>query len=233
MLYLRSEIDQRGIAEVIAEFLPEFVLGIALQAFHPIIRLGYAIDFQSAAETSAGLAYLITSYREVPFDPQEIIDLESMLEHQAGSGPQQFKHQRFSLRIIELVSKDEFPTGTAPFAACAKSALDIYQSTRDFFALHMVTATQAARICAQMVDPQLVRSCLTGAILAAHKALASPLNRVLQPLSHSLDPEHNLKYAWACLSEFEAYGDPRYLEEVKALLENGLIPPWCAQTYNL
>ncbi len=233
MLYLRSEIDQRGIAEVVAEFLPEFVPGIALQAFHPIIRLGYAIDFQSAAETSAGLAYLITSYREVPFDPQEIIDLESMLEHQAGNGPQQFRHERFSQRIIELVSKDEFPTGTAPFAACAKSALDIYRSTRDFFALHMVTATQAARICAQLVDPQQVRSCLTGAILAAHKAVGSPSKGVFQPLSHSLEPEHSLKYAWACLSEFEAYGDPRYLEEVKALQENDLIPPWCAQAYNL
>jgi hypothetical protein len=97
----------------------------------------------------------------------------------------------------------------------------------------MVTATQAARICAQLVDPQQVRSCLTGAILAAHKAVGSPSKGVFQPLSHSLEPEHSLKYAWACLSEFEAYGDPRYLEEVKALQENDLIPPWCAQAYNL
>lgn len=226
MSYLRTQINQRGINEVVTEFLPEFLPGLALEAFHPIIRLGYAIDFESAAETAAALAYLITSYREVPFSRQRVIDLPLALNQQVDLGTQQFGHDRFSKRMTELVSTNGYPTATASFEDCASCALDIYIGTRDFFALHMVTATQAARICARLVDPQLVMSCLTGAILAAHKAVGSPEFTDPKPFNTSLDPEHSLKYAWVCLSEHGVYGDPRYLDEVKALRDIGLIPGW-------
>ena len=222
MHYLRAQIDQTSINEVVKEFLPEFLPGLGLQAFHPIIRLGYAIDFESSAETAAALAYLITSHREVPFSQQHRIDLPVALAQQVDAGRQGFKQERFSQRMAELITTDGYPIGTASFEACANCALEVYMGTRDFFALHMVTATQAARICARLIDSQLVMSCLTGAILAAHKAVDSPL--------FALDPEHSLKYAWACLSEFGAYGDPRYLEEIRAFRDIGLIPAWSAKT---
>jgi len=228
MLYLREQIDRAGIKEVVKEFLPEFLPGLALEAFHPIIRLGYAIDFDSAAETSAALAYLITSYREIPFSQQQLIDLPLALTEQVDVGAQLFKQERFSKRMIELVTSQNYPIGMASFETCANCALEIYLGTRDFFALHMVTATQAARICAQLVDPQLVMTCLTGAILAAHKAVGSPEFADPKPMNASLNPEHCLKYAWACLSEHGAYGDPRYLDEIKAFREMGLIPKWSA-----
>jgi len=228
MLYLRGQIDQVGIKEVVKKFLPEFLPGLALEAFHPIIRLGYAIDFDSAAETSAALAYLITSYREVPFSQQQLIDLPVALAEQVDVGAHLFKQERFSKRMVELVTSQNYAIGSASFETCAKCALDIYMGTRDFFALHMVTATQAARICARIVDPQLIMSCLTGAILAAHKAVGSPAFARPKSLHPSLDPEHSLKYAWACLSEFDAYGDPRYLDEIKAFRDIGLIPAWSA-----
>jgi hypothetical protein len=230
MHYLRAQIDQTSINEVVKEFLPEFLSGLALDAFHPIIRLGYAIDFESASETAAALAYLITSYREVPFSQQHIIDLPVALAQQVDAGSQPFNQARFSQRMTELIDVLGYPVGTASFEVCANCALEIYMGTRDFFALHMVTATQAARICARLVDPQLAMTCLTGAILAAHKAVGSPDFAEPKPLNSSLDPEHSLKYAWACLSEFGAYGDPRYLDEVQAFRDRGLIPAWCAIT---
>ena len=230
MRYLRAQIDRTSINEVVKEYLPEFLPGLSLDAFHPIIRLGYAIDFESSAETAAALAYLITSYREVPFNQQHIVDLPVALTQQVDAGSQLFRQAQFNQRMTELLEIDSYPVGTASFEACANCALEIYMGTRNFFALHMVTATQATRICAQLVDPQLAMTCLTGAILAAHKAVGSPDFAVPKPLDSSLDPEHSLKYAWACLSEFGAYGDTRYLDEVQACRDRGLIPPWCAIT---
>ncbi len=109
-------------------------------------------------------------------------------------------------------------------------ALDIYLSTRNFFALHMVTATQAIRICSEFIDNKLALAALTGGLLAAHKVVGSPcINREKAMLmSNSLGLEHAYKYAWTCLSEYRHYGGARYAEEIIDLRKLEFIPHWCA-----
>ena len=105
-----------------------------------------------------------------------------------------------------------YPTGCADsLADCARAALDVYLGTRDFFALHMVTATHASRLCLPFLDEKACLAALTGALLAAHLVVGSPdFGKVLPVVSQGED--HDLKYAWSCLSEYRAHGDARYLE---------------------
>jgi hypothetical protein len=230
--FFRLEVASKGIGPTVAEYLPEFVSSLAMDAFHPIIRLGYAIDFQSQAETAAALAYLISSHREVPVDTENRIDLSQQLEQQVAAGPLRFETQRFSGGIRELLDGDRYPTGIAmDLNNCAALALDIYRSTRNFFALHLVTSTHAIRICSEFVDEKLALAALTGSLLAAHQVVGSPAfeREGPLPIPERLDREHAYKYAWTCLSEYRFYGDESYSDEIRGFRKQGLIPTWCAK----
>jgi hypothetical protein len=231
LVWFTEQVAKNGIESTVSEYLPEFIGSLAMEAFHPIIRLGYAIDFSSEAETAAALAYMASSHKNVPVDVDHTIDIRAEMLKQVKTGPRSFKGTGFTRSICELLDEGNYPLGrTADFGDAAIIALDIFRSTRNFFALHMVTATQAVRICSEFIDKKLALAALTGGLLAAHQVVGSPdfdRNHSM-PVNDRLDDEHNYKYAWACLSEYRHYGDDRYLEEVQGLRQSGLIPQWCA-----
>lgn len=229
--WFRDQVAEKGIESTVNEYLPEFIGSLALEAFHPIIRLSYAVDFRSEAETAAALAYIVSSHQDVPVNVDLVIDIQHEMQGQVTIGSRLFKQSGFTRNIRELLDADEYPVGrVTDLSDCAVLALDIYRSTRNFFALHMVTATQAVRICSEFVDKRLAVAALTGGLLAAHQVVGSPgIDRdkpMLMP--NSLDQEHAYKYAWTCLSEYRRYGDDRYVEEIKGLRKSGVIPQWCA-----
>ena len=166
----------------------------------------------------------------MPLSAQRV-DLEQRLRAQVAAGPRDFVSDVFSDRITELSTAGEYPSGSASdLATCAGLALDLYRSTRNFFALHLVTVTHAVRICSPLVDANDLLSALTGSMLAAHRALGSPNFARAQPapIPGRLDREHRFKYGWSCLAEYRSYGDPRYLEELLGFRQAGLLPDWCA-----
>ena len=229
--WFSEQVAEKGIESTVSEYLPEFIGSLALEAFHPIIRLGYAIDFKSESETAAALAYIVSSHQHVPTNVDRVVDIQYEMREQAMVSSRSFKQSGFTRGIRELIDADEYPVGcVTDISDCAVTALDIYRSTRNFFALHMVTATQAVRICSEFVDKRLAHAALSGGLLAAHKVVGSPdFDRDNpMPMPDSLDREHTYKYAWTCLSEYRHYGDDRYIEEIKMLRESGLIPQWCA-----
>jgi len=229
--WFREQVAEKGIESTISAYLPEFIGSLALEAFHPIIRLGYALDFKSEAETAAALAYIVSSHQDVPVKVDRVIDIQNEMQGQVTIGSRSFKRAGFTRSIRELLDADEYPTGcVAEIGDCAVIALDIYRSTRNFFALHMVTATQAVRICSELIDKRLALAALTGGLLAAHQVVGSPdFDRDNpMPVPNRLDEEHTYKYTWTCLSEYRHYGDDRYVEEIQGLRKNGLIPQWCA-----
>ena len=229
--YFQNQIDKQGIATTVSSYLPLFTHSLIAGAFHPLIRLAYAVDFNSPAETAAALAYMAASSFPVPVDPSQSIALGDLLASQAAQ-PVAIGGIRFGPEIHRLLDADLYPVGIAVnFADCAAHALDIYRGTRNFFALHMVTATQAARICTQFADEKLILASLTGALLAAHRAVGSPPFDRLHPLPapSRLDHEHSYKYVYACVSEYKVYNDPRYLEEIDQFRQQGLIAEWAAR----
>ena len=231
LAWFTGQVAEKGIESTVSEYLPEFIGSLAMEAFHPIIRLAYAIDFKSQAETAAALAYMASSHRNVPLDVDHTVDLQNEIKAQASTGPRSFKKAGFTRNICELLDDDDYPVGRArEISEAAIIALDLFRSTRNFFALHMVTATQAVRICSELIDKKLALAALTGGLLAAHQVVGSPdFDRDCPlPVNNRLDNEHNFKYAWACLSEYLYYRDDRYAEEIRQLRQNGLIPEWCA-----
>ncbi len=229
--WFRQRVAERGIEYAVREYLPEFIVGLPLEAFHPVIRLAYAVDFDSEAETAAALAYLVSRFQAIPMDADQVVDVEKQLRIQIANGSRSFEAAGFTRRIRELVEAGEYPVGRAPdLGECASIALDIYRSTRNFFALHMVTATQAARICSEFVDRRLVLAALTGGLLAAHRVVGSPDIDRDTPMAvpDELGGEHRFKYVWACLSEYRHYRDERYAEEIRGFRDKGLVPAWCA-----
>ncbi len=231
--YFTVQLSKHGIESTVAQYLPELVGSLAMDAFHPIIRLGYAIDFQSEDETAAALAYVVSCHQEVPVNADGLLEFERCMQQQVSAGPRTFSDSRFFARCIgELLHSDDYPIGIASgLNECASVALDVYRSTRNFFALHMVTATQAIRMCSGVIDERLALAALTGALLAAHQAVGSPgFDRENPlPIPDHLDREHIYKYVWACLSEYRQYGDARYTEEIRGFRDKGLVPSWCAR----
>ena len=229
--WFSERVAEKGIDEVVSEYLPACIGSLAMEAFHPIIRLGYAIDFKSEPETAAALAYIVSSHRDVSVDVDKEIDLEKNMRKQTQGGARSFVSAGFTRNICELLDANEYSVGRAAgLGDCAAIALDVYRSTRDFFALHMVTATQAVRICSELIDTKLAVAALTGGLLAAHRVVGSPdfHRRNPMPVPERLDREHTYKYAWTCLSEYRHYGDDRYAEEIRGFRRSGLIPEWCA-----
>ncbi len=229
--YFQNQVEARGIAATVSDYLPQFAHSLIAEAFHPLIRLAYAVDFHSTAETAAALAYMAGSTFPVPVDPRQPIALGELLANQAAQ-PIAISGARFGSGIRQLLDSGLYPKGVAgDFADCAGHALDIYRSTRNFFALHMVTATQAARVCARFTDEKFMLASVTGALLAAHRAVGSPHFDRSKPMPApiQLDHEHIYKYIYACVSEYKTYGDPRYLEEIDQFRQNGLIANWAAR----
>lgn len=225
--YFEREVASRGIESVVAEVLPGCLPAMPADAFHPIIRLGYAISFESGPEAAAALAYLVSTAVELPVSDASV-DIRATMLAQVDE-PLSLEGGRFFQGIAELAGKDAYPTGCASsFGACASLALDVYRGTRNFFALHMVTAAQAARVCADLVDEKAVLAALTGSLLAAHRVLGSPSFDEVMPVPEKLDREHNYKYVYACLDEYRAYGNEKYVEEVRGFRDAGLVASWAA-----
>ena len=227
MNYFRSRINEEGHEAILGEVLGVFLPGIAMDAFHPVIRLGYAVDFGSPDEIAAALAYMTIVHRDVPVSATPL-DLAVMVDSQSEQGKVEFRSSRFGDCIVELLTNEIYPTGTASnLKELATVSLDVYQATRNFFALHLVTATQALRCCVPGGLQQLGIQSMTGALLASHLVLGSPRVQMRPlPAPTQLDPEHAYKYTWACLSEYRCYGDDRYLSEIEAFKQAGLVPSW-------
>ena len=56
--FFTSQIEADGWRTTLARHLPPLVSGWVKDAFHPIIRLSYGIEFEVPSEIAAGLAYL-------------------------------------------------------------------------------------------------------------------------------------------------------------------------------
>tara|TARA_E500000331_G_scaffold107134_1_gene103954 strand:+ start:862 stop:1218 length:357 start_codon:yes stop_codon:yes gene_type:complete len=118
---------------------------------------------------------MVSSYTPMPVDttPLEQLgftSLSSGLQQQSAAPAESFP--RFGTGLRTLVSSKRYPLGTArDLNECAHASLSVYRSTRNFFALQMVNATYAVRVCSDYLDEinqRRLLAALTGALLAAH-----------------------------------------------------------------
>ncbi|MFT7141452.1 MAG: hypothetical protein ACJAYE_001525 [Candidatus Azotimanducaceae bacterium] len=227
---LLESIADKGAATVVREYLPVLLPSLATEAFHPLIRLGFALNNQHEMEVASALAYWMTS----SFMPQliepvlatrltEVLAADALVGIASGS---------FGQRLSGLVERDIYPAPVATtLADCASASLDVYLGTRNFFALHLVTATEAARACGDYVSETELVASLSAALRAGYLVLDAPDFADRLPVPARLDEEHALKYVYACASEYEAWGDARYLLEIAEFKAAGLVPEWVDATF--
>lgn len=210
--YLDESIARRGVDETLAQYLPSVLSGWVRHAFHGTIRLAYGIRFDVASEVAAGLAYLACA------GPDErlagIGRGASISDRFAWPPPIDITASRFDDRYEEVLIANTFAVHTHILednrVRVAEEVLDIFNHTRNFFALHMVTGTHALEICADAIQID-VDGIMNAGLAAAYLAIDAPMfvsNAEPRPLR--MDFAHDVKVAFSCFDQARLLNSRRY-----------------------
>lgn len=234
--FFDREVVAHGARATVARYLPHLISGWARHAFHPLIRLGYGIEFGAPSEVVAGLAYLACSgddpmlahaAERAPTMAGGCAFLEDLQVWRNGSLSPGAFGANFQ-RIVEAVPLK--PAGNAGEwgtlgASLSRACLDVFHATHDFFALHLVTGSHAFRVCAPWAGPNL-NAIFSVGIGAAYLAIGAPPFRSLGRAEADLPmtqlaattDEHDLKIAYTCSAQAQAYADATYVWVAHAYL---------------
>jgi hypothetical protein len=150
--YFGQEVGRLGGAEAIATYLPRLAPGVAGSAFHPLMRLAYAVMEADAAEMGVALGYWAATYltldREtdsagVTADPAEVLMRVARIAGLAEAAPESdlvWHHMRAVARMPGfagvanwLIIRED------TLDRMAAAALVLYAETMSFEALHALT----------------------------------------------------------------------------------------------
>lgn len=231
--FFAAQLATRGRAAVLAGYLPQLAPGVSGAAFHPLIRLAFALEADSDPEVAEALASWCMAYQELgPLtagDQPPPRALAAAAEAYRAA-PTALGGDTLFDRLKAAAATPAFATWNGRIAAApsalAETALALYAgSGNGFLALHLVTATHAARrvlahtACAPLL-PALAQS-----LLAAHLVMGGPPIRPPAPAARTpgwdeiLDAarastnDHDAKFCYALSDEQSVYGDAAYQRE--------------------
>ena len=232
----RREVRRDGIAAVVQSRVPALADAPGTALFHPMIRLGYALDVGHEGQVAAALLDWEGRHAPLPVPPptpgtRRLRDVASELAGQpSGTWPHTFDlpgiAQRPELRdALTGVAHDEHTLDdVSSFALAAHLAAD------DFITLHLVTGARAARtvsawldddtalqLAAHMVPVMAIAYAAVGAPPLLDAAEGDALRRLPLPSRDEIaeraianrDP-HVIKLANVGLLEEERTADPLY-----------------------
>jgi hypothetical protein len=226
LAYFEREIDAAGWQATLTKHLPLLISGWVKDAFHPLIRLGYGVEFESKSEIAAGLAYMTITGDDPALanmatrgGSQEkgrsyIESIRSMHEARYSRGPFNARYQRITdgaKQLLPASGSDD------TFEDISRACLEVFHATHDFFALHLVTSSHAFRVCAPYAGSGLASLFSTG-IATAYLAIGAPHFEPLATAAASLPTnrlakatdEHDVKLAYSCLAQSRTFEDPTY-----------------------
>lgn len=237
-----------GLAPTLAAHLPGLLLAAETAAFHGLIRLGHALDAQHPGEIARALAVWQSSRLslgpalDAPLTDGQASIAATLARLQTRADlafePRQGTTITSDLRACAaLAGFDAASHGAdAPsdealgIAALAEASLAVYLASRDFTALHLVTACHAWRQVEPLagLDAAQARAARRGlwrAWLAAWLSIGRPVpdwaavhagtatetdwQTALPAVAASRD-DHRIKLAWATLDEWRHHGWPGY-----------------------
>ncbi|MCZ4316827.1 questin oxidase family protein [Comamonadaceae bacterium G21597-S1] len=222
-----ADIARDGWPDTVTRCLPPLLSGCAKDAFHPLIRLAYGVRFALPSEVAAGLAYLT------------LVGADAALERRARTTPSRlggadylahwrmyrddaYAQGRFGTRVARVLAQVPLCPARAPdrdpWRDISEACLQVFHATHDFFALHMVTASHALRVCAPYAGTQ-VTAIGTVALATAYLAIGAPAcadvglpqsGPAAPPLRHDSD-EHDIKISFSGMEQARAFDDARYV----------------------
>jgi hypothetical protein len=222
-------IDTLGADKVLSSQLPGLISGWARDAYHPIIRIAYGYEFGIDSEVAAGLAYLrwcgsderllLLAERAAGTKSGSAAALVAQMADCAGSiGPT----QNFNQSLRSVVANPVFNTAAAsvpePLKNFSDSVLQIFASTHNFFALHLVTGAHAFRVLYPFSGQHgtalfglglLAGYAAAGAPEFDHQAALETDEQITAGSDIGTD-EHDIKLAYSAASQAQFWSDRRY-----------------------
>jgi len=194
--YFLNEIQQKGISATLKEYLPELMPGISGGAFHPMIRLAYALELNHDAEVAEALGAWAIAYQVFPpshpvADEYRFMadDLVELLETLAKDDDfKNFKTTRKNIfgKIAEVMNTSSFnfykntldlSNPQASLDEISKTMAELFDDCHDFTILHGFTSTQALRSLQPYLTKPQQRDALqhfTQALAAAYVTVGCP-----------------------------------------------------------
>lgn len=250
----QAEIDRRGLPAVLAEELPALLTAAETAGFHGLIRLAYALASAHENEIARALAAWrvdrLSLGEPLPAGlgrpGTSILATLERLQDRAGFRFEQRSDSTITSDLQACAAMPGFDDAVAgPEApgddeltldAIAEASLAVYLPSRDFTALHLVTACHAWRLVephAQLDEGQArsARRGLWRAWLAAWLSIGRPAPDVdgvhrgdaaeadwqdASPALASTPDEHRIKLAWTALDEWRYRGWPGYAQVLHA-----------------
>jgi hypothetical protein len=190
LAFFEGEIARTGEDGALRAYLPALMPGVAGGAFHPLIRLGYAVHAHDAADVAVSLAYFADAFIRLgdaapsaatgsaaPLDLLRRIATTPGLAHRPpGDGPI-FERLRAIPALPEFapVSASALAAGDVTLTSIADAAATLYATDPNTASLHVVTATHALRVLSPFIDDAAAANrWLLQAFAATYVAVGTP-----------------------------------------------------------
>lgn len=224
--FFRREIATHGWQSIVADYLPHLVSGWVKDAFHPLIRLAYGIEFEVPSEIATGLAYMTITGNDSRIvelakgRPTELPGREYFDSMRTERKPNFFRGP-FNVRYDRVIRGAKLaPCGGSAadtVEGLSRACLEIFHATHDFFALHLVTSSHAFRICTPWVGSDAAGLFSVG-LASAYLAIGAPEFASLEDANGTFpaaklakaNDEHDIKLAYSATAQARAFGDPTY-----------------------
>jgi Questin oxidase-like len=233
---------REGLLAVLQQALPVLMPGVGSAAFHALIRLAYALQSRHETEIVAALASWAATFETLHVfeetalrnDEISIVEVMHAARKRADLCMPENKHDFIVQRMRVASSLSAFGELVSAAKACkpslrdmAESSLAIYRDSYNFTALHMLTATHAARVLCEYVPSMqsLLMQYLLPAWLAAWVAIERPPIELrlayetddvatnwmkLLDSGVNAEDEHDIKITFSAWQEYLHYGFAGY-----------------------
>jgi hypothetical protein len=229
-----AEMRRDGRDAVLRRKLRELMPGVGAGAFHPLIRLAYAVEAGDDREVAAAFVYWRDAYLDLGFDTDDSaapfhpeVAFARLRSDLAGVAlPKGIIFTRMSAAVADprfavAVRAGGLPHDEGDLKSVARFVVTWFAATRGFVALHAMTAVHAFRVVGSYLDVAQALPALWWALCAAYAAaalpeigetstLAAPPWEAVLAAAVASDDEHDIKAAYTAWSEERAYGGELY-----------------------
>lgn len=240
-LFYLSRLKRLGRDQFISRYFIPLIKGYASAAYHGLLRLSYGVLSGNDEEIAAGMAYMADSFLEMKGPLPKIAEDALSLHSQLNLVSKKFEDGQIMLPELNGIIFERMDQISNPNVFCnakevlsiqpyislrdfSEAALNIYLTTDNFTALHMLTSCHAARIMMPYVaDKTEMLRYVHQAFMAAYLSIGAPRitefsanaanidAETVKKLSRNSHDDHCVKLAYSCVQESAAYDNPLYL----------------------
>lgn len=232
--FFKAEINKWGIIEVLEGYVPELLPGVSGGAFHPLIRLAYALEIDNEVELAHALASWVCDYQELNSATIQngTIDFEKgLLRLKTDLLKVGFKAEAVGIfRRMKLIAEGDVfssfleETNLKPMDldTLADYSIRLYLAGDDnFTALHAVTSCHAMRILFETINTKFKLTDYISAWCTAYVDAGMPeFTKVefeslpswdlIKAEACETNNDHAFKFVYTCMQEYEYYRKPIY-----------------------